>query len=276
MSTKVGVTLPSFVDDPEIVIRVALAAERAGLDGVFVYDHLWRGEPPDRRPALECFTMLGAVAAETSLVRVGSLVARATLRPAATVANAFDTVQKVSQGRLIAGIGAGDSQSRAENEAFGLPFGTMADRVSALHDTVRATRGRGYPVWVGGRASQVREVVAVGDGWNGWGGTPDDFEVAAGLVREVAPQAELTWGGLARPREEGARRARRAAPADRSRGRIVDHRRSGRLGRSRQRAGAGRRSCPPTSGVAPYFRSSSAARARLSPIDVSADRPLLQ
>ena len=212
MTLKVGVTLPSFVDDPEILIRVAMAAEQAELDGVFVYDHLWRGDPPNRRPALECFSMLGAVAVETSRVRVGSLVARATLRPAATLANAFATVQKVSDGRLIAGIGAGDSQSRAENEAFGLTFGTMADRVSALHDAVRATRGRGYPVWVGGRATQVREVVAVSDGWNAWGATPDEFAVAAGIVREVAPEAELTWGGLARPQEEGA-----AALADRLR-----------------------------------------------------------
>ena len=203
MTVKFGVTLPSFVDDPEILIRVAMAAEQAELDGVFVYDHLWRGDPPDRRPALECFSMLGAVAVETSRVRVGSLVARATLRPAATLANAFDTVHKVSHGRLIAGFGAGDSQSRAENEAFGLPFGTMADRVSALHDAVRTTSGRGYPVWVGGRATQVREVVAVADGWNAWGATPDQFAVAAGIVREVAPEAELTWGGLARPLEEG-------------------------------------------------------------------------
>ena len=62
MTVKVGVTLPSFVDDPEILIRVAMAAEQAELDGVFVYDHLWRGDPPNRRPALECFSMLGAVA----------------------------------------------------------------------------------------------------------------------------------------------------------------------------------------------------------------------
>lgn len=193
---RVGLTLPSFVEDPEIPISVAQEAEAAGLDAVFVFDHLWRGDPPTRRPALECFALLGAIAAETTTIQVGTLVARATLRPAATLANCFLTAQRVSNGRLIAGIGAGDSQSRAENEAFGLDFGTMGDRIAALHDAVRAAKGGDYPVWVGGHVAQVREIVALADGWNGWGGTPEKFETDAKLVREVAPDATLTWGGL--------------------------------------------------------------------------------
>jgi len=196
MSVRVGLTLPSFVDDPEIPIKVARAAEVAGLDAVFVFDHLWRGDPPDRRPALECFALLGAVAAETTRIQVGTLVARATLRPAPTLANSFLTAQRVSSGRLIAGIGSGDSHSRAENEAFGLEFGTMEDRIVALHDAVRAAAAGDYPVWVGGHTTQVREVVAVADGWNGWGGSVDRFSADAGLVREVAPDATITWGGL--------------------------------------------------------------------------------
>jgi len=78
----------------------------------------------------------------------------------------------VSGGRLIAGIGAGDSQSRAENEAYGLEFGTLIDRVTSLHDAVRAASGNGYPVWVGGHVAQVREIVAVADGWNFVGHRP--------------------------------------------------------------------------------------------------------
>jgi alkanesulfonate monooxygenase SsuD/methylene tetrahydromethanopterin reductase-like flavin-dependent oxidoreductase (luciferase family) len=201
---RIGLTLPSFVEDPDIPLRVARVAEAAELDGVFVYDHVWRGDPPNRRPALECFTLLGAVAAETERITVGTLVARATLRPPATLANSLATVQRVSGGRLIAGIGSGDSQSRAENEAFGLEFGAMVDRVDALHDAVRACKGRGFPVWVGGRAAPVREVVAVADGWNGWGETPAAFAREVELVREIAPTATITWGGLARPAEEGA------------------------------------------------------------------------
>jgi alkanesulfonate monooxygenase SsuD/methylene tetrahydromethanopterin reductase-like flavin-dependent oxidoreductase (luciferase family) len=193
---RVGLTLPSFVEDPEIPLAVARAAEAAGIDGVFVFDHLWRGDPPNRRPAIECFTLLGAVAAETTTIRVGTLVARATLRPPAVLANAFATADRVSSGRVIAAIGAGDSQSRAENEAFGLDFGTMADRIAALHAAVREVAATGIPVWVGGRAEQVRELVALADGWNGWGADPATFAREAALVREVAPSAELTWSGL--------------------------------------------------------------------------------
>jgi alkanesulfonate monooxygenase SsuD/methylene tetrahydromethanopterin reductase-like flavin-dependent oxidoreductase (luciferase family) len=196
VTVRVGLTLPSFVEDPEVPIVVARAAEAAGIDAVFVFDHLWRGDLPKRRPALECLALLGAIAAETSTIAVGTLVARATLRPAATLANGFATAQRVSGGRLIAGIGAGDSQSQAENEAFGLDFGTMSDRVGALHDAVRAAHGGGYPVWVGGRAAQVREIVAVADGWNAWGGTPHEFARESTLVREIAPAATMTWGGL--------------------------------------------------------------------------------
>jgi alkanesulfonate monooxygenase SsuD/methylene tetrahydromethanopterin reductase-like flavin-dependent oxidoreductase (luciferase family) len=204
VTVRIGLALPSFVEDPEIPIAVAHAAEAAGLDGVFVYDHLWRGDPPNRRPALECFSLLGAVAAETSRVYVGTLVVRASLRPPATLKNSLTTAQRVSSGRLIAAIGAGDSQSKAESEAFGLPFGSLVDRVNALHDAVRAAAGIGFPVWVGGRAAQVRQIVAVADGWNSWGTEPDQFAEQGALVREIAPSAELTWGGLASPHDDGA------------------------------------------------------------------------
>ena len=199
VSVRIGLTLPSFVDDPEIPIAVARAAEAAELDAVFVYDHLWRGDPPNRRPALECFTLLGAVAAETRRIAVGTLVARATLRPPATLANAFTTVQRVSDGRLLAAIGAGDAQSRAENEAFGLEFGTMAERIAALHDAVRACADHGYP-GVGRRARRAgardrRDRRRL----ERWGVSPEEFAGEVALVREVAPGATLTWGGLARP-----------------------------------------------------------------------------
>ena len=80
---KVGLTLPSFTEDPETPLRVAAAAEAAGVDGIFVYDHLFRiGRNGEMRPALECMALLGAVAAETSRITLGTLVVRATLRPA--------------------------------------------------------------------------------------------------------------------------------------------------------------------------------------------------
>jgi alkanesulfonate monooxygenase SsuD/methylene tetrahydromethanopterin reductase-like flavin-dependent oxidoreductase (luciferase family) len=201
---RVGITLPSFRADPEIPIAVAVAAETADIDGVFAYDHLFRLARDGRmRPALECTTLLGAVAAETSRVALGPLVARATLRPPATLAVALDTIQRVSGDRLLAAVGAGDSESRLENETYGLGFGTRAERIAALDATVTHLGGRGYPVWVGGHASTVGEVAARTDGWNRWGGDPAAFTAGADRIRGLAtdlgrdPDAlTLSWGGL--------------------------------------------------------------------------------
>ena len=137
---KIGLTLPSFVTDPEVPVAVARAAEDAGLDGVFVYDHLFRRAPSGaRRPALEGTTLLAAVAAATTRIGVGGLVFRATLRPPATLAAVLDSVRRVAGPRLLPTLGSGDHESREENETFGLGFGTMADRVAALRAAVLAT-----------------------------------------------------------------------------------------------------------------------------------------
>lgn len=196
---KIGLTLPSFVRDPEVVFAVARAAEAAGLDGVFVYDHLFRrNSAGERRPALEGTTLLGAVAAETRRIAVGTLVARATLRPAAQLAVGLETANRVSGGRVIATIGAGDGESRVEMETFGLPFGSLDDRVDVLENAVDTVRGRGFPVWVGGTHPKVRVVAARADGWNRWGGDAATFghEVTE-MQADVGDRPfTFTWGGL--------------------------------------------------------------------------------
>jgi alkanesulfonate monooxygenase SsuD/methylene tetrahydromethanopterin reductase-like flavin-dependent oxidoreductase (luciferase family) len=201
VDVKLGVTLPSFRDDVAASIAVARTAEEHGLDGVFAYDHLFRRTASgERRPAIEMFVLMGAVASATTRVAVGSLVARATLRPPAVLANGFDTLARVlGAERLLVAIGAGDVQSREENETFGLPFGAAADRVAALRDAVVATRDRGYPVWVGGSDPAVREVAAAhADGWNRWGGADDTFGEQAANLSAAAGRAPFTasWGGL--------------------------------------------------------------------------------
>jgi len=205
---KLGLALPSFVEDPEIPLAVARAADAAGLDGVFVYDHLFRLEHGTRRPALEGVSLLGAVAAATSNVAVGALVFRAWLRPPATLAAVIATMLRIAPGRLIAAIGAGDSQSREENESFGLGFGTMRDRVDALRAAVTAAQAGGARIWVGGRAKAVRQVAAEqAHGWNAWGGDVDVFasQVADTRAMGVSPDFDCTWGGLVVLGEDDAR-----------------------------------------------------------------------
>jgi alkanesulfonate monooxygenase SsuD/methylene tetrahydromethanopterin reductase-like flavin-dependent oxidoreductase (luciferase family) len=214
---RIGITVPSFQDGPEPALAVAAAAEQAGLDAVFAYDHLFRRtRDGTRRPALELLAMMGAIAAETSRVVVGSLVARATLRPPATLASGLDTVARIAgPNRTVATIGAGDAESREEMESFGYEFGDTDTRVAALRNAVVATRDRGYPVWVGGGDRLVREVASTqADGWNHWGGSPARFAVQAGAVRAAAARAPFTvsWGGLvvmgATEREAHAKRER--------------------------------------------------------------------
>jgi alkanesulfonate monooxygenase SsuD/methylene tetrahydromethanopterin reductase-like flavin-dependent oxidoreductase (luciferase family) len=200
-SVKVGITLPSFRESADPALDVARAAEEAGLDAVFAYDHLFRRNAAgERRPALELFALMGAVAGVTHRIAIGSLVARATLRPPATLAHAFDTVARIAgPGRLLAAIGAGDAESREENETFGLGFGTVAERVAALTAAVDEVRDRGYPVWVGGVDPAVRKVAAAhADGWNRWGGDVDHFRARATTLRTRAIRSPFTisWGGL--------------------------------------------------------------------------------
>jgi alkanesulfonate monooxygenase SsuD/methylene tetrahydromethanopterin reductase-like flavin-dependent oxidoreductase (luciferase family) len=221
-AVRVGLTLPSFQSDPERVLTVARAAEDAGLDGVFLFDHLFRrrGDAADaeHRPALELLTMTAAVAAATERSAVGTLVARATLRPPAVLRAAFDTLDRIVPGRIIAGLGGGDDESIAEDTAFGVlpgdpaPTGagraTMAPgayRLDRLEAAVQALASGPYPVWVAGVSpAAVRLAAERADGWNRWGGGPVSFRAAVERVRaEVAntgrdpPAFTYTWGGLA-------------------------------------------------------------------------------
>jgi alkanesulfonate monooxygenase SsuD/methylene tetrahydromethanopterin reductase-like flavin-dependent oxidoreductase (luciferase family) len=198
---KLGLTLPSFREDVATSLAVAHAAEDHGLHGVFAYDHLFRRNAAgERRPAIEMFALMGAVAGATKRIAVGSLVARATLRPPAVLANGFDTLARIlGAERLLVAIGAGDGQSQEENEAFGLEFGTVADRVIALREAVDTTRDRGYPVWIGGSDPAVREVAAAhADGWNRWGSGVERFREQATNLSVAAARSPftVTWGGL--------------------------------------------------------------------------------
>ena len=128
-------------------------------------------------------------------------------------------MQRIAGPRLLVGVGAGDSESRAEMETFGLPFGTEADRLTALRAALRVLRGRGYPVWVGGRARHVGLLAAEGaDGWNRWGGSAEVFgrelTEVQGLVERLGQAPGLftpSWGGLVLLGETDADAEKKAA-----------------------------------------------------------------
>ena len=186
---KIGVVVPSFRLDAETGIDTARRVEAAGLDGAFVYDHLFPMGQPER-PAVPCFPLLGAIAAETERIAVGPLVARIGVVPDAVLVNMFDAVERIASGRVIAGVGLGDRKSERENELFGLPFGSVAERVAAATDVCRQLRDLGLPVWVGGQSRFVRQLVlAEADAINVWAMHPD--EVAAVDLDGI----RVTWAG---------------------------------------------------------------------------------
>ncbi|HXF56817.1 MAG TPA: LLM class flavin-dependent oxidoreductase [Actinomycetota bacterium] len=233
---KVGLLLPMFTRDAGRVLEAARSAERLGFDGVFAFDHFFPpGAPPDR-PALEAFTTLAAVAQVTSRVVVGTLVTRAVLRPAGLVAKMAATLDLVSGGRMVLGVGTGDPIDRPEHRAFGFPELSVRARREHLAETVRAlkavfrgerfpggdhvpaldgpllpppVRPGGPPVWVGAQADEaVRIAGALADGWNGWGFPPEAFRRKAELLSEAAGragrEAEATWAGIALVGEDEA------------------------------------------------------------------------
>jgi probable F420-dependent oxidoreductase len=115
---------PSF----EGVVAQARAVEDAGLDSIWVCDHLL-SHPSDEEPAegiLEAWTLLAGLAARTSRVELGQLVTCVTFRSPAILAKMAVTVDEISGGRVILGLGAGWDDR--EYRAFGLPNDHRVDR----------------------------------------------------------------------------------------------------------------------------------------------------
>jgi alkanesulfonate monooxygenase SsuD/methylene tetrahydromethanopterin reductase-like flavin-dependent oxidoreductase (luciferase family) len=220
--------LPLFSGDPARVLAFARRAEELGYDGVFAFDHLFPpGAAPDR-PSLEAFSTLSAVAAATERVTIGTLVARASLRPAGLLAKLAAALDDLSGGRMVLGIGTGDPIDRPEHDAFGLPYLERAERRPHVVETVRAVRlllaGRpwpggdwvpptagpllppprttgGPPVWIGGVADAVVRIAAAeADAWNGWGMSIAEFGRKADLLRrsaaELGRSVAATWAGI--------------------------------------------------------------------------------
>ncbi len=186
---KVGVTLPQFRDEADSALDAARRAESLGLDGVFCFDHLWpMGQPG--RPALSSGPLLGALAASTSTIAIGTLVARIGLLPDPVLLSVLSSLASISEGRLIAGLGTGDRLSRAENEAYGIPFEPASERRTRLASVAAATRDEGIPVWIGGglpkTVAVARSLSVAVNLWEG-GLVPVAELVATGL--------EVTWGG---------------------------------------------------------------------------------
>jgi F420-dependent oxidoreductase-like protein len=142
VAIRLGFQIPNFSYGTGVeqlfptVIAQAREAESAGFDSVFVMDHFYQlpmlGSPD--QPMLEAYTALGALATATERVQLGTLVTGNTYRNPTLLAKAITTLDVVSAGRAILGIGAGWFE--LEHDQLGYEFGTFTDRFNRLDEAL--------------------------------------------------------------------------------------------------------------------------------------------
>jgi probable F420-dependent oxidoreductase len=227
MTPRVGIQLPEVERDvswPEYA-AMARAAEDVGFDSLWVGDHLlYRGDGRAERGPWEAWTTLAGLAAVTERITLGPLVACAAFHPPGILAKMAASVDEVSGGRLVLGIGAG--WNRTEFDAFGIPF---EHRVSRFEEAFAIVRGllAGERITVDGRFHRAADAVLLPpprrrtplmigsdgervlrialphvDAWNTWydryGNTPEGFAALNARIDAAAADVGRDPRDLAR------------------------------------------------------------------------------
>lgn len=184
---KLGVLLPTFRDTTDDAFARAEAAESAGLDGVFAFDHLWPIGSPTR-PSFAPMPVLSAIAARTESLMVGTLVARVALVGTTTLVERFLTLEALAPGRVIAGLGTGDELSKDEQIAYDVGYPSAEERWALLAEAMTALRGI-MEIWCGAGERETEAVARQhGATLNLWG-------VSATRVREASQRGPVNWAG---------------------------------------------------------------------------------
>lgn len=214
---RVGIQLPEVerVVPWREYAAIARAAEAAGFDSIWVGDHLiYRDDAQVERGPHEAWALLAALAAVTTRVRLGPLVACTAFTPPAILAKRAATVQDISGGRLVLGLGAGWNER--EFRAFGVPFEQRVSRFEASFDVIRRLLA-GERVTAHGRFVDLDDAVLLPvprptdlmigsnsprmlsialphvDAWNTWfieyGNTPEGFATLNARVDAAARDA---------------------------------------------------------------------------------------
>jgi len=212
---RVGVQLPEVEREvrwPEY-LAMARRAEELGFDTIWIGDHLlYRLADGTTRGPWEVWTLLSAIAASTSRIRLGPLVASTAFHAPAMLAKLAATVDEVSGGRLILGLGAGWNET--EFRAFGFPFDHRIDRFEEAFTIIRTllregridfdgryyqardcelvprpARAGGPPLLIGSRGERMLRITLPHvDAWNVW------FADTANSPSGVGPLRDLVDG----------------------------------------------------------------------------------
>jgi alkanesulfonate monooxygenase SsuD/methylene tetrahydromethanopterin reductase-like flavin-dependent oxidoreductase (luciferase family) len=197
-----GLILPTFpqrgsVPSASELAETCRSAEQAGAGALWACDHLfWH------TPCIECLCAIGVSAASTSLPAVGSCVLQLPLRDTAVVAKQAASLQTLSSGRLVLGVGIGSH--RDEYHAAGKRFKERAARLDTGIDIMRRTWSSAQsaehysqlpapgtiPVWFGGSSeAALRRSARIGDGWMPVFVAPDDYCAALERLDKEADRA---------------------------------------------------------------------------------------
>lgn len=224
--TRIGVKAPNWgsLASSDSLSDTARLAERRGFDAIWVSDHVVMptepkstypfradGRPPfdPRTPFQDPFVALAFVAAVTSYVELGIGVLVLPMRHPILVAKQAATLDVLSGGRAVLGVGTGwmreefellgqdfTARGRRTDEAIAImracwsddpvDLGPAADRFGSVAMAPKPLRGAGLPVWVGGHSARALQRAArVGDGWYGSNVLPDAYAPLAKEVRRL-------------------------------------------------------------------------------------------
>ena len=212
---ETGLLLPSreallWADgDMAFLVGAAAQAEKAG------YDSVWVGDSLLARPRGEPLTVLAAVAGATTRVTLGTAVLLPLLRHPVSLAHALATVDRLSKGRLIVGVGPGADLpgTHAELKAVGVPSDRRVSGMAAAMERCRRLwrneepdielqprpfSAGGPPIWLGGTGPRMLGLTgSTFDGWLPLSPTPDDYASGLRKVHEAAERTGRDPGSVA-------------------------------------------------------------------------------
>jgi alkanesulfonate monooxygenase SsuD/methylene tetrahydromethanopterin reductase-like flavin-dependent oxidoreductase (luciferase family) len=223
LTPKFGCLLPLNSDFSHIV-EISRFCEQLGYDSIWAFDHLspyW----VKSGASLECWTTLASLAVHTRNIKIGSLVTNASLRHPALLAKITSTLDIISHGRVILGLGTGDSLSRHELTSFGYQYEAIDERITRLRETIRILKGLWTsddfsfagrlfrmshakfepkptqnphpPLWIGGQHHKLIDVVAeLADGWNYWNITRKQLSERTNYLRDRCARRQRSFNHI--------------------------------------------------------------------------------